>query len=161
MIGLLLHFLCLTQSIFVRCEYVKVCQERCSLDTLFFGSARKSCSLIVAEGNRVGIQLSYARARENLPIGAPKVAPCVGCDVDVGDLRPRLSSARDVDGEACFDGVGLSGHHSVGRRIFYRDDEVCVLRRADLLGVRENIRSARGFSEGVGGMDVCFVEFWN
>jgi hypothetical protein len=65
----------------------------------------------------------------------------VGCDVYVDDLLLGLSSARDGGAETCFDGVGFGGKHSVGRRIFDGDDEVCVMGRGVLLGVREDVRS--------------------
>ena len=88
------------------------------------------------DGSCVGIQLGNARDRNELPVGAPEDAPCMGCDVDAGDLLSGLSSARGGGAEACFDGVGLSGQHSVP------------------LGVRDDIRSVRGSSEGVGGLGV-------
>ena len=78
----------------------------------------------------------------------------MGCDVDVGDLLLGLFVTRGVGVETCFGGVGLGGQHSVGRRIFYRDDEVRVMGRAVLLGVKEDIKTLRGGSEGVGGMGV-------
>ena len=39
----------------------------------------------------------------------------MGCDVDVDDLLLGLSSACGGDVEASFDGVVLSGKHSIGR----------------------------------------------
>ena len=63
LIWLLLLFLCLLKSIFVPCEYVRVCQERCSPCNLFAGSVRESFCLIVAEWCRVGIQLGNVRVR--------------------------------------------------------------------------------------------------
>jgi len=161
LIGLPLLFLCLLQSFFVRCEYVRVCYERCSPSNLVAWFARESFCLIVMEWSRDGVQLGNVRARKELPVGAHEDAPCVGCDFDVGDLLPGLSSTRGKGVEACFDGVGLGGKHSVGRRILYGDDEVCVLGRCVLLGVREDIRPIRGGSEGVGGLGVCCVEFPN
>jgi len=98
--------------------------------------------------------MGYVRVGEELQAGSPEDAPCVGCSVDVGDVLSGLSSARGGGVEACFGWVGLSGQHSVGRQILYRDDEVCVPGGAVLLGVREDIRSDRGGPEGVRGLRV-------
>ncbi len=77
----------------------------------------------------------------------PRMLRCVGCDVGVGDQLRDLSFARGGGAETYFDGVSLGGKHSVCRRILDGDDTVCVLGRGVLLGVREDIRSARGGSD--------------
>ena len=79
----------------------------------------------------------------------------MGCDVDGGDLLSGLSSACDGGVEGCFDGVVLSGKHSIDRRVFNRDDEVGVLGRDVLLGVGEDVRTVRGGTEEDVGMGVC------
>ena len=79
----------------------------------------------------------------------------------MGDQVPSMSSARGGGVEACFDGVRFGGKHSVGRRILDGDDEVCVPGRGVLLGVRDDVRSVRGGSGGVGGLGVCCDEFPN
>ena len=139
LIGLLLLFLGLLQSVFERCEYVRVCQERCSPCNLVGGSTRESFCLMVAKVRRVGIQVGYVWVSKELPVGAPEYALGLGCDVDGGDLLPSLSSACGGGGEECFSEIILSGQHSIGRRIIYRDDEVRVLGRAVLLGVRDDL----------------------
>jgi hypothetical protein len=68
-------------------------------------------------------------------------------DVDEGDLLPGLSSTYGGGVEACFDGVVLSGEHSIGRQVCHREDEVRVLEGAVLLGVGDYERSVRGGSE--------------
>ena len=47
--------------------------------------------------------------RQELPIGAPEDAPCVGCVVDEGDMLSGLSSACGGGVETYFDRVVLSG----------------------------------------------------
>ena len=90
-------------------------------------------------GGRVGVELGDVWVRQELPVGAAEDAPCVGCDVNEGDPLPKFSSACGGGDEACFDGVVLSGQHSVGHRVLYRDDEVCELSGAALIGVGEDV----------------------
>ena len=72
LIGLLFLILCLLQSFFVRCEYVRVCHERFSLGNRVDGSARdESFCLIEAEWCRVGVQLDNDRVRKELPVDVP------------------------------------------------------------------------------------------
>jgi hypothetical protein len=109
LVGLLLLFLCFLQSLFVCCENVRVCHERCSPCNLLAGFAYESFCLVVAKGGRVGVELVDVWVRQELPLGAVENAPCVGRDVDQGDMLPSLSSACCGGAEACFDGVVLSG----------------------------------------------------
>ena len=95
--------------------------------------------------------MGYARVRQELPIGASEDTPCVGCDVDGGDLLP---SACGVGVQGRFDGVVLSGQHSIGRRVFNRDDEVGNLGRVVLLGVGEDVGTVRGGTKEDGGVGV-------
>jgi len=53
--------------------------------------------------------LGDVRVRQELLVGAPEDTPCVGCDIDGGDLLPGLSFACGGGIEACFDGFVLSG----------------------------------------------------
>jgi hypothetical protein len=76
------------------------------------------------------------------------------CDVDVGDMLSGMSFARGEGVEACFDWVGLVGQHQVGHRIFDGDDEVCMLGGGVFLGMRDDERSVRGSSKGIGGLGV-------
>ena len=85
----------------------------------------------------------------------------MGCDVDVVDLLPDLSSDCGGVVEASFVSVVLSGKHSIGRRVLHRDDEVYVLGGVVLLGVGEDERSVRGGSESYSGLRVCCGEFPN
>ena len=78
----------------------------------------------------------------------------MGCDLDMGDLLPGLSSACGVGVEGCFDGVLLGGQHSIGHRVLYRDDEVGELCRDVLLGVGEDVGSIRGGTREDGGLGV-------
>ena len=59
-------------------------------------------------GGRVGVELGDVWVHQKLLVSAAEDAPCVGCDVDEGDLLPGLSFACGDGDEACFDGVHLS-----------------------------------------------------
>ncbi len=83
----------------------------------------------------------------------------MGSNFYKGDLLPSLSSASCGGDEACFDGVVLSGQHSIRHRVFYRDYEVSELSGDVLLGVGENISSIRCGSEVVGGLGMCCLKF--
>ncbi len=72
------------------------------------------------------------------------------CDVDRGDLLPGLSSACGIGVEDHFDGVVLGGQHSIGRRVFDRDDENGVLGRIILLAVGEDVGTIRPGRHGGG-----------
>jgi len=110
-----------------------VCHECWSPSNLLVGSAYESFCQVVAKGGRVGVELGDVWVRHELPVGAVEDAPCVGCNVDKGDLLPSLSSACCGGDEACFDVVVLSGYYSIGHRVLYRDYEVCELSRVVLL----------------------------
>ena len=86
-----------------------MCHEHCSPCDLLAGSPNEAFCLVEAEGGRVGVELGDVLIRQELPIGAAEDAPCVGCDVDKGDLLPSLSSVCCDGDEAYFDGVVLSG----------------------------------------------------
>ena len=83
----------------------------------------------------------------------------MGCDVDGGYMLPGLSSGCGGGVEGSFDGVGLGGQHSIGRRVVDRDDEVGVLGGVVLLGVGEDVGTVRGGTEEDGGVKVCCMEF--
>ncbi len=83
----------------------------------------------------------------------------MGCNVDKGDMLPGLPSASCGGGEACFDGVVLSGQHCIGHRVLYRDYDIGELCGAVLLGVREDVSTIRCGSEVIGGMGMCCLDF--
>ena len=78
----------------------------------------------------------------------------MGCDVYGGDLLPGFSSACGVGVEGRFDGVVLGGLHSIGRRVFNRDDKDGVLGKFILRGVGEDVCTIRGGTEEDGGVRV-------
>ncbi len=86
-------------------------------------------------------------ARQEMPVSTTNDAPRVGYEIDCGDLRPDLTSDRDVGGKTCLDGVGESGEHCISHWVLQRDADACFLGGFACLGVGDDVGSVRGGPE--------------